>query len=86
MAVSIEDIKKLRHMTGAGMMDCKNAPACAAQFRRIVLYCVVLLHAFPADSFFYETRPLFKHNAECPAKRFFEGFLHLSRNFFFQAV
>ena len=25
MAVSIEDIKKLRHMTGAGMMDCKNA-------------------------------------------------------------
>ncbi len=27
MAVSIEDIKKLRHMTGAGMMDCKNALA-----------------------------------------------------------
>ena len=25
MAVSIEDIKKLRHMTGAGMMDCKKA-------------------------------------------------------------
>ncbi len=25
MAVSIEDIKKLRTMTGAGMMDCKNA-------------------------------------------------------------
>lgn len=25
MAVTIEDIKKLRHMTGAGMMDCKNA-------------------------------------------------------------
>lgn len=27
MAVSIEDIKKLREMTGAGMMDCKNALA-----------------------------------------------------------
>ncbi len=27
MAVSIEDIKKLRNMTGAGMMDCKNALA-----------------------------------------------------------
>ena len=27
MAVSIEDIKKLRKMTGAGMMDCKNALA-----------------------------------------------------------
>lgn len=27
MAVSIEDIKKLRQMTGAGMMDCKNALA-----------------------------------------------------------
>ena len=27
MAVSIEDIKKLRTMTGAGMMDCKNALA-----------------------------------------------------------
>ncbi len=27
MAVSIEDIKTLRHMTGAGMMDCKNALA-----------------------------------------------------------
>lgn len=27
MAVNIEDIKKLRHMTGAGMMDCKNALA-----------------------------------------------------------
>lgn len=27
MAVSIEDIKKLRHLTGAGMMDCKNALA-----------------------------------------------------------
>ena len=27
MTVSIEDIKKLRHMTGAGMMDCKNALA-----------------------------------------------------------
>ena len=27
MAVSIEYIKKLRHMTGAGMMDCKNALA-----------------------------------------------------------
>ncbi len=27
MAVSIEDIKKLRHMTGAGMMDCKKALA-----------------------------------------------------------
>lgn len=25
MAVSIEDIKKLRHMTGAGLSDCKNA-------------------------------------------------------------
>ena len=25
MAVTIEDIKKLRNMTGAGMMDCKNA-------------------------------------------------------------
>ena len=27
MAVSIEDIKKLRNMTGAGMMDCKTALA-----------------------------------------------------------
>ncbi|MCM1489752.1 MAG: translation elongation factor Ts [Muribaculum sp.] len=27
MAVSIEDIKKLRNLTGAGMMDCKNALA-----------------------------------------------------------
>lgn len=27
MAVSIEDIKKLRQLTGAGMMDCKNALA-----------------------------------------------------------
>ena len=27
MAVSIEDIKKLRNMTGAGMMDCKSALA-----------------------------------------------------------
>ncbi len=27
MAVNIEDIKKLRNMTGAGMMDCKNALA-----------------------------------------------------------
>ncbi|MCH5237079.1 MAG: elongation factor Ts [Muribaculaceae bacterium] len=27
MGVSIEDIKKLRNMTGAGMMDCKNALA-----------------------------------------------------------
>lgn len=27
MAVSIEDIKKLRTLTGAGMMDCKNALA-----------------------------------------------------------
>ena len=27
MAVTIEDIKKLRKMTGAGMMDCKNALA-----------------------------------------------------------
>ena len=27
MAVNIEDIKKLRTMTGAGMMDCKNALA-----------------------------------------------------------
>ena len=27
MAVSIEDIKKLRKMTGAGMMDCKKALA-----------------------------------------------------------
>lgn len=27
MAVNIQDIKKLRHMTGAGMMDCKNALA-----------------------------------------------------------
>ena len=27
MAVTIEDIKKLRNMTGAGMMDCKNALA-----------------------------------------------------------
>lgn len=27
MAVSIEDIKKLRNMTGAGMMDCKKALA-----------------------------------------------------------
>lgn len=27
MAVSIEDIKKLRKLTGAGMMDCKNALA-----------------------------------------------------------
>ncbi len=25
MAVTIEDIKKLRHMTGAGLSDCKNA-------------------------------------------------------------
>ena len=25
MAVSIEDIKKLRNMTGAGLSDCKNA-------------------------------------------------------------
>ncbi len=25
MAVSMADIKKLREMTGAGMMDCKNA-------------------------------------------------------------
>ena len=25
MAVSVDDVKKLREMTGAGMMDCKNA-------------------------------------------------------------
>ena len=25
MAVSIEDIKKLRHLTSAGLSDCKNA-------------------------------------------------------------
>ena len=28
MAVSMADITKLRKMTGAGMMDCKNALAC----------------------------------------------------------
>ena len=27
MAVSLQDITKLRKMTGAGMMDCKNALA-----------------------------------------------------------
>ena len=27
MAVSIQDITKLRKMTGAGMIDCKNALA-----------------------------------------------------------
>ena len=25
MAVSVDDVKRLREMTGAGMMDCKNA-------------------------------------------------------------